>query len=1620
MKWYAKSQSEEEDVKNTVDHIWQIPKNMKMDVMKRNLCRERNLIFDNIRFLLDGERINDEDTPASLGLSNGDNIEVFFEMKGGGPPEKLKQNLSGDENKILEILENTFDSDCSDISLDLEQTSKDDTLNSCKNYCKDKGFPAVQYNNEFKRSSETNPRRVQEILDLEKTTAYTNEEHARLNEDSVKDNQNIVQDLREKYENGTLLSKNALDKKIIHLLKQQTLAPVEIKMLAILKQRKELMETIKDEDKTLPSNKKKISRKRKIIPNEFKPRTRARVGDNGQERARAGNNDQEQARLGNNVQERDRAGNNGHERAREGNNGQERERAGNIVQGWARAGNNIQQKSEYEAEKSIDIDESDQFSNEQMEQIDCTPIKRRRLLSKFDVFSPSPFTKQSEVTADEMKMLSLAVHLFAQKKFGGNKILQKIRLEDEHFQEILKMAGPGSKYNLLEDRSAFQYKCLWRNTAKSKSDFCGDPETGFETDMKVHFPSKQTCPFQHCKSGIESPMSTVDIDLVLSSPKVGESSIKKASKCRKLFLQDETTDIRRKDILKDTMLYEKPSPTKEELKMQNKLLKAKIFNLEKKVDDTIESKTTVKDINTQILIPCKYENCGKVFTSTYGLYMHQKGKHGIEKFKNSQTCKYCGKDFLCIEKHIKTTHRDEAARFCAICQKPIFGNLKKHRSICKKCPNCDKIVDKKSRLLKHIANCKKRKIESFQMEPMDLSSPLKKAKTDGNLPFKMIAEESPTKNTFLDYARLSKSWKEGEGVGESGQICIRIKESGQELSRMVRSGQEWERSIRSGQEQERLLQTRQERETMVRSRQESEAMVKSGQEWETIGKNGQEQETMVKNGQEWETMIKNGQEKEKMVKSIQEWETIVRNGQGQETMDLSRREKETMGRNVQEQESMVMSRQEEETMVRNGETISWSEQHLESKRLKFPFDENNDEDYVSEFEDGDSEDYTTLRRRNKDNLELKLREIDDCTTRKYDGDEFVLEKFKAHMSNISKTEHTKGEFGKIQEPSTVLKYTRAIEKDLLPAFHALFEPFDSRWLLDCTTTKQCLINGEERQIIGPQEPIYITAGILRKAIEKYEQMENGNQRAIVLAAIVQFMNFIEVEFNNKMDTYGREPLEKVMIYHNGVRSYINGMKLWKTCNREKLKSQKNSRELKDYQNPNSDAKILESIKKYFKSDERLKNLKKIFFFAEEGSPIPSDKEFNDMGNIIMGEIILSTGCRPVVVYRLPLGSYVNKKPGFNPHNVTQGDSIVEEEENGQQIYRRLNPNLPPKKLACIHQLEKASAICEVNCSERCEPDGFNIFVDWDKTFETRGSSYLHLAKPIKDLMDLYDDVKSKKFARSKPQGTLKDDWLDDAKTPFFLKSSGTPFQTIDVKHISEKYDIDATAYSFRRIVSTWAQTHVSQEIRNMEEEALQHSSKVAKLHYNQSRQLIPQTLTQTYVEEEGLIPENVRKEIEKNEARIKSKICLTEKKRQSRQLTTLAEEKKIMRQIQEENHQLSSRRTVLEIDRKSFGDLIETVTGENIERNVKRRKPIEWRNFFVRTVCATEGESGDSLRTIWKKVYRGDLKWGVRDVRLKSQANNWPIRRKNKNQDRNSWIASSLLKSFQGAARKLD
>ena len=69
--------------------------------------------------------------------------------------------------------------------------------------------------------------------------------------------------------------------------------------------------------------------------------------------------------------------------------------------------------------------------------------------------------------------------------------------------------------------------------------------------------------------------------------------------------------------------------------------------------------------------------------------------------------------------------------------------------------------------------------------------------------------------------------------------------------------------------------------------------------------------------------------------------------------------------------------------------------------------------------------------------------------------------------------------------------------------------------------------------------------------------------------------------------------------------------------------------------------------------------------------------------------------------------------------------------------------------------------------------------------------------------------------------TSNHNWLDDHETPFFLNSGGSPFQSLELKSLSQYVGVDVTSYDFRKIVSTWAQSHDSEEIRHAEEQALQ-------------------------------------------------------------------------------------------------------------------------------------------------------------------------------------------------------
>ena len=47
-------------------------------------CDRQKIVVNTVRFVFDGDRIKDSDTPKSLDMEEGDSIEVFSHQTGGG------------------------------------------------------------------------------------------------------------------------------------------------------------------------------------------------------------------------------------------------------------------------------------------------------------------------------------------------------------------------------------------------------------------------------------------------------------------------------------------------------------------------------------------------------------------------------------------------------------------------------------------------------------------------------------------------------------------------------------------------------------------------------------------------------------------------------------------------------------------------------------------------------------------------------------------------------------------------------------------------------------------------------------------------------------------------------------------------------------------------------------------------------------------------------------------------------------------------------------------------------------------------------------------------------------------------------------------------------------------------------------------------------------------------------------------------------------------------------------------------------------------------------------------------------------------------------------------------
>ena len=156
-------------------------------------------------------------------------------------------------------------------------------------------------------------------------------------------------------------------------------------------------------------------------------------------------------------------------------------------------------------------------------------------------------------------------------------------------------------------------------------------------------------------------------------------------------------------------------------------------------------------------------------------------------------------------------------------------------------------------------------------------------------------------------------------------------------------------------------------------------------------------------------------------------------------------------------------------------------------------------------------------------------------------------------------------------------------------------------------------------------------------------------------------------------------------------------------------------------------------------------------------------------------------------------------------------------------------------------------------------------------------------------------------------------------------------------------------------------------------------------------------------------------EVNKTEAAHIKEMKAHDQKRAKRRYENLINEKETYKKTKLENKPLGPRHRVAESDRIRFKELVEEIQHKTIESLLDEIKPLQWRRFIVRLVCTTEGQKGIELRKLWVKLYTGDLKWGVRDARMRSKEKSFG---KIQLPDRNSWISTSIRKSLTAERKR--
>ena len=103
---------------------FELNKNEEVGKLRTYFCQAEKLQLSSVRFLLNGQRLEDFEKIESLFIRDGDVIEAFLELVGGGKPKCVKNLV--DPKDILTALDESFEfSDEPDSCSDNEHPNED-------------------------------------------------------------------------------------------------------------------------------------------------------------------------------------------------------------------------------------------------------------------------------------------------------------------------------------------------------------------------------------------------------------------------------------------------------------------------------------------------------------------------------------------------------------------------------------------------------------------------------------------------------------------------------------------------------------------------------------------------------------------------------------------------------------------------------------------------------------------------------------------------------------------------------------------------------------------------------------------------------------------------------------------------------------------------------------------------------------------------------------------------------------------------------------------------------------------------------------------------------------------------------------------------------------------------------------------------------------------------------------------------------------------------------------------------------------------------------------------------------------------------------------------------------